>query len=92
MPILQSLGLKHVGYGVQKAHYDVVGQAFIATLSVTLQRHFTEPATCREADFRRCSMMFGGFESISAAFEVKNAYLKVWTVIKDTMVGENYKS
>ncbi|CAK9085236.1 unnamed protein product [Durusdinium trenchii] len=66
VPILQELGLKHVGYGVQKAHYDVVGQALIATLDVTLGRHFTEP--------------------------VKNAYLKVWTVIKDTMISDNYKS
>eukprot|EP00913_Durusdinium_trenchii_P029658 g27798.t1 len=23
---------------------------------------------------------------------VKNAYLKVWTVIKDTMISDNYKS
>ena len=64
VPILQGLGLKHVGYGVEKAHYDVVGQAFIATLEVALARHFTEP--------------------------VKNAYLKVWTIVRDTMISDNY--
>ena len=64
VPILQSLGLKHVGYGVEKAHYDVVGQALIATLEVALTRHFTEP--------------------------VKNAYLKVWTIVKNTMISDNY--
>eukprot|EP00438_Fugacium_kawagutii_P005255 Skav228637 [mRNA] locus=scaffold204:66052:72705:+ [translate_table: standard] len=65
VPVLQGLGLKHVGYGVQPAHYDVVGQALIATLEVSLGRHFTEP--------------------------VKNAYLKVWTVIKANMISDNYK-
>ena len=64
VPVLQSLGLKHVGYGVEKAHYDVVGQALIATLEVALSRHFTEP--------------------------VKNAYLKVWTIVRDTMISDNY--
>ncbi|CAJ1371537.1 unnamed protein product [Effrenium voratum] len=64
VPVLQSLGLKHVGYGVIPAHYDVVGQAFIATLEATLGRHFTE--------------------------SVKNAYLKVWKIVKDTMVSDSY--
>lgn len=56
MPALQSLGLKHVGYGVQAAHYDVVGQALIETLSVTLQRHFTEPAAWRLSGLDFCGL------------------------------------
>eukprot|EP00440_Ansanella_granifera_P026274 gb/GFBE01028535.1/.p1 GENE.gb/GFBE01028535.1/~~gb/GFBE01028535.1/.p1 ORF type:complete len:175 (+),score=49.02 gb/GFBE01028535.1/:1-525(+) len=65
VPVLQGLGLKHVGYNVKPEHYDVVGQALIAALATALGDKFTEP--------------------------VKNAYLKVWTIIKNTMVGDNYK-
>jgi hemoglobin-like flavoprotein len=43
VPVLQRLGLQHVGYGTLPAHYDVVGQAFIATLEDALQSEFTEP-------------------------------------------------
>ena len=50
------MGLKHVGYGVQAAHYDVVGQALIETLSVTLQRHFTEPAAWRLSGLDFCGL------------------------------------
>eukprot|EP00439_Symbiodinium_sp_Y106_P056036 s1725_g7.t2 len=42
VPVLQKLGLQHVGYNVLPAHYDVVGQAFIATLGDALQAEFTE--------------------------------------------------
>jgi ABC-type glucose/galactose transport system permease subunit len=36
VPILTSLGTKHVGYGVVPEHYAVVGEALIATLSDAL--------------------------------------------------------
>mmetsp|Transcript_64642 Transcript_64642/g.114984 ORF Transcript_64642/g.114984 Transcript_64642/m.114984 type:complete len:175 (+) Transcript_64642:80-604(+) len=65
VPVLQQLGLKHVGYGVLPVHYDIVGQAIIASLATALGDKFTDP--------------------------VKNAYLKVWTIVKDTMCGDNYK-
>ena len=42
VPVLQKLGLQHVGYNVLPVHYDVVGQAFIATLEDALQAEFTE--------------------------------------------------
>eukprot|EP00438_Fugacium_kawagutii_P035900 Skav228962 [mRNA] locus=scaffold3906:98409:98930:+ [translate_table: standard] len=42
VPVLQRLGLQHVGYKVLPPHYDVVGQAFIATLEDALQTEFTE--------------------------------------------------
>merc|ERR1712039_147805 len=41
VPVLKELGLKHVGYGIQPAHYDVVGKALIATLSDSLENAFT---------------------------------------------------
>jgi len=31
-PVLQQLGVRHAGYGVQDAHYATVGQALIDTL------------------------------------------------------------
>ena len=42
VPVLQKLGLQHVAYNVLPVHYDVVGQAFIATLEDALQAEFTE--------------------------------------------------
>ena len=42
VPVLQRLGLKHMGYKVLPPHYDVVGQAFIASLEDALQTEFTE--------------------------------------------------
>merc|ERR1711970_897167 len=42
VPVLQALGKRHVGYGVQAAHYDVVGQALIDTLASGLGDKFTQ--------------------------------------------------
>lgn len=42
VPVLQSLGLRHVSYGVMPVHYDVVGEAVVATLSAGLGKVFTE--------------------------------------------------
>eukprot|EP00927_Polykrikos_kofoidii_P000374 TRINITY_DN10135_c0_g1_i1.p1 TRINITY_DN10135_c0_g1~~TRINITY_DN10135_c0_g1_i1.p1 ORF type:complete len:293 (-),score=70.72 TRINITY_DN10135_c0_g1_i1:141-1019(-) len=61
VPVLQELGLKHHGFGVLRAHYDVVGEALIESLQVGLGANFTEP--------------------------VKNAWLKVFTIVKTTMLA-----
>eukprot|EP00529_Nitzschia_sp_RCC80_P026088 CAMPEP_0113461002 /NCGR_PEP_ID=MMETSP0014_2-20120614/11298_1 /TAXON_ID=2857 /ORGANISM="Nitzschia sp." /LENGTH=349 /DNA_ID=CAMNT_0000352713 /DNA_START=192 /DNA_END=1241 /DNA_ORIENTATION=- /assembly_acc=CAM_ASM_000159 len=44
--VLKELGQKHFAYGLQlqKAHYDLVGQALIDTLSTALGEDFTEDA------------------------------------------------
>ena len=42
VPVLQGLGKRHVGYGVLPAHYDVVGQALLATLEGGLGAEWTE--------------------------------------------------
>mmetsp|Transcript_15695 Transcript_15695/g.46822 ORF Transcript_15695/g.46822 Transcript_15695/m.46822 type:complete len:186 (-) Transcript_15695:67-624(-) len=42
VPILQELGTKHVAYGVVPAHYEVVGEALIATLGDALGEKFTD--------------------------------------------------
>jgi hemoglobin-like flavoprotein len=47
MPVLQQLGARHVGYGVQAAHYDSVGTALLQTLADGLGAAFDEPT--REA-------------------------------------------
>jgi hemoglobin-like flavoprotein len=39
--VVRSLGERHVGYGVQKSHYDTVGAALIATLEKGLGDAFT---------------------------------------------------
>jgi len=41
VPVLKGIGLKHVGYGVQPAHYDVVGKALIMTLKAGLHTDLT---------------------------------------------------
>jgi hemoglobin-like flavoprotein len=33
VPAVEALGRRHVGYGVEKRHYDVVGQALLDTLA-----------------------------------------------------------
>jgi hemoglobin-like flavoprotein len=65
VPVLQELGLRHVGYGVIPAHYDIVGQALIKSLTTALGPQMTPAVT--------------------------NAYLKVFTIVKTTMIGDNYK-
>lgn len=42
VPAVQSLGTRHVGYGVEPAHYDTVGEALLDTLSKGLGEDFTE--------------------------------------------------
>lgn len=44
IPVLQSLGLRHAGYGVQDSHYATVGAALLKTLSQGLGEAF-DPAT-----------------------------------------------
>jgi len=41
VPVLQGLGSKHVKYGVLPVHYDVVGQALLATLEGGLGKEWT---------------------------------------------------
>ena len=43
LPALQALGQRHVGYGVQAAHYDTVGTALLWTLEQGLGDTFTAP-------------------------------------------------
>lgn len=47
VPVVQDLGVRHVGYGVEDAHYDTVGTALLWTLEQGLGDGFT-PET-REA-------------------------------------------
>lgn len=47
VPVLQSLGLRHAGYGVQDSHYATVGAALLKTLSQGLGDAFD--AATREA-------------------------------------------
>lgn len=41
MPVLRSLGARHVGYGVVEAHYATVGGALLLTLEQGLGEAFT---------------------------------------------------
>lgn len=40
-PTLQSLGAKHVAYGVEESHYETVGNALIQTLALYFGSAFT---------------------------------------------------
>jgi len=41
VPVLEQLGQRHVGYGVQPAHYDTVGAALLKTLEQGLGPSYT---------------------------------------------------
>lgn len=41
VPVLQNLGKRHGGYGVQDAHYDTVADALLKTLGQGLGNEFT---------------------------------------------------
>ena len=41
VPVVESLGRRHAGYGVADAHYDTVGAALLWTLEMGLGRAFT---------------------------------------------------
>jgi hemoglobin-like flavoprotein len=41
VPVLQNLGKRHVGYGVEASHYDTVGGALLLTLEQGLGDAFT---------------------------------------------------
>jgi hemoglobin-like flavoprotein len=41
VPVVQALGRRHAGYGVEERHYDTVGAALLWTLSMGLGREFT---------------------------------------------------
>eukprot|EP00927_Polykrikos_kofoidii_P051327 TRINITY_DN45119_c0_g1_i1.p1 TRINITY_DN45119_c0_g1~~TRINITY_DN45119_c0_g1_i1.p1 ORF type:complete len:419 (+),score=114.49 TRINITY_DN45119_c0_g1_i1:111-1367(+) len=41
VPVLQDLGMRHHGYGIVPAHYDVVGEALIESLQLALGPLFT---------------------------------------------------
>jgi hemoglobin-like flavoprotein len=47
VPVLRSLGRRHVSYGVQDKHYDTVGRAFLDTLANAFGDEFN--AETREA-------------------------------------------
>lgn len=67
-PVLQKLGERHKGYGVQASHYDEVGRALIATLAETLGPDFS--GEMREAWIAAfnliSSLMRGGTHATSA--------------------------
>lgn len=42
VPVLENLGRRHVGYGVEDRHYDTVGAALLWTLEQGLGPAFTE--------------------------------------------------
>ena len=41
VPAVQSLGKRHIGYGVEASHYDTVGSALLDTLEKGLDGDFT---------------------------------------------------
>jgi len=43
-PVIESLGKRHLGYGVQPQHYTLVGEALLVTLEEMLGSTFTPEA------------------------------------------------
>ena len=41
VPVLETLAVKHVGYGVEEQHYEAVGSALIQTLALSFGERFS---------------------------------------------------
>ena len=70
LPVLRQLGQRHVGYGVRRAHYDVVGLALIRTLEIGLRDRFTDEVRAAWIKFYRLvatTMMDASTEMANAA-------------------------
>lgn len=70
MPALRHLGGRHVGYGVQAAHYASVGRALLKTLEIGLGDAFDAPT--RQAwssmyALASTTMIQGAIEAMAAA-------------------------
>mmetsp|Transcript_20418 Transcript_20418/g.64087 ORF Transcript_20418/g.64087 Transcript_20418/m.64087 type:complete len:196 (-) Transcript_20418:506-1093(-) len=70
VPVLQDLGSKHVTYGVESQHYDIVGHALLDTLALGLGAAFTpEVKAAWEAVFALvATTMKGDHYAVSASF------------------------
>jgi hemoglobin-like flavoprotein len=42
VPAVRDLGARHIGYGVQETHYEIVGEALLWTLEQGLGADFTD--------------------------------------------------
>ncbi len=69
VPVVQKLGVRHVGYGVKTSHYATVGAALLDTLAAGLGEDFTPEV--KEA----WTVVYGVLSStmIAAADEAMNA-------------------
>lgn len=65
MSAVQGLGRRHVGYGVQPAHYATVGAALLWTLEQGLGKDFTPEA--REAWTKAYGLLAGIMQDAAAA-------------------------
>ena len=87
----QGLGKRHVPYGVLPAHYDVVGQALLATLEGGLGAEWNDQvrrAPCTPLPLsatRRLPIAFP-----MARPQVKASWTAVYGIIAKTMIGDNY--
>jgi len=85
-PVLQSLGLRHVGYSVVAVHYEVVGAALLKTLKAGLGDAFTVEA---EASWRklwawiRTTMISDYYDESNAALtkEEKSLVESTWAQV-----------
>jgi hemoglobin-like flavoprotein len=70
VPYLEALGLRHVRYGVQPAHYPIVGQTLLASLAQVAGEHWTdeyEGAWARAYTFAAEAMQTGASVGLAEA-------------------------
>lgn len=73
IPVLVNLGKKHVGYGVEPAHYDVVGEALLATLSDALGDGYTtevHEAWAAVYDIIKTTMIGKNYDYMDATYAI----------------------
>jgi hemoglobin-like flavoprotein len=71
IPAVQHLGRKHVGYGVQPRHYEVVGEALLWTLEQGLGEAFTWET--EEAWTAAYTLLAGVMQEAAAEVELVSA-------------------
>ncbi|MEH6632461.1 MAG: globin family protein [Halopseudomonas aestusnigri] len=72
VPVVQSLGVKHVGYGVREKDYDTVGSALIWTLEKGLGADFT-PAV-RDSWLAAYTLLAGVMKEAAADVPIKDEF------------------
>lgn len=85
VPMLQQLGMRHVGYGLKPEYFDLAGKVLIEVLAEWLGESFTkevENAWVMVSGFM-VATMYGGYMAAAADIKAKEKQIFTSTALKD---------